>query len=148
VIAHLTSELEIRKLNPLRIFAMADVHRSEMVSFNAILACLAKIIPDLSQQFLEELPRAFEIVNLDEKLSRTDFDLLFENTSSFKLPGHSKKKKKTATHEENLTTIKLLAEACKADNVDFSQVFDESEVNFSGMAKVSILKDNFKRYIV
>jgi len=79
---------------------------------------MAKMVPDLSQQFLEELPMAFGIEDPQEKLSRADFELLFENESSIKLPVVNKKKTRLAGSQfDRMIMIKFLSEACEADDI-------------------------------
>lgn len=47
VIAYLMEELALRKLDPLRIYSMADIHRNETVSLSSVLQALCKMVNDL-----------------------------------------------------------------------------------------------------
>jgi hypothetical protein len=48
----------MRKLNPQRIFSMADHNRSSQVQFSVCLNALGKMVTDLSPEFLNEIPIA------------------------------------------------------------------------------------------
>ena len=151
IVAHLNNELQQRRINPIRFFSMADTHRNDEVTFGQIMICMTKIVPDLSQQFLQEVPMAFGIDNLEQKLTRSDFELLFDSQSSIKLPVVGKKKnRQRATDEERNVILKFLSEACKADEINPEQMFDEldRDLGFKGAVEVSALKDKFKNELI
>lgn len=58
IVFYLNGEFKMRKLNPQRIFSMADHNRSSQVQFSVCLNALGKMITDLSPEFLNEIPIA------------------------------------------------------------------------------------------
>ena len=61
MISLLNAEFKLRKLNPQRIFAMADNNRTNQVKFQVCLQALGKVVSDFSPAFLNEIPVALEI---------------------------------------------------------------------------------------
>ena len=73
LIEFLVDELKLRKINPDRIFAMADARRANKVKLRACLQALKKVIPDLSTEFLNELPPVLE-KSIDDIITKAQFD--------------------------------------------------------------------------
>jgi Ca2+-binding EF-hand superfamily protein len=103
---------------------MADIRRSGEVKFSAILEALNKILPHLTQDFLEQVPTAFEM-NYNEILTPDDFNMIFDrkaaHTAPNTVPKPSAKKvanqKKAYENNEDYTAIlKYLAQEIQKNN--------------------------------
>lgn len=81
VTAFLANQLGQKNLQPARIFAMADTQRSNSVKFSLILDTLNKILPNLTREFMDQIPYAFEMSPSD-MLSKEEFDMLFDTRSN------------------------------------------------------------------
>ena len=66
-------EMKLRKINPQRLFSMADSERANRVEFRACLDALRKMIPDLSAEFLDEIPPALG-KSMDDIITKSEFD--------------------------------------------------------------------------
>ena len=53
---YLVNELHQKGIQPARIYAMADARRSDAVQFSAILEAMHKMLPNLTQDFMEQIP--------------------------------------------------------------------------------------------
>lgn len=77
VVSYLNEQFALRKLNPLRVYSMADKGRSDQVEFRDVLVALQKLAPDLPAELVDELPNVFEVA-YSQLISREDFELLFD----------------------------------------------------------------------
>ena len=55
---------------------MADQRRNEQVKFSTILESMEKMLPNLSEDFIDQVPRAFNMMPSDI-LSKAEFEMLF-----------------------------------------------------------------------
>jgi len=72
----LNEELKLRKINPIRIFSMADAQRAQKVKVETCLGAFKKMIPDLSIEFLNEVPSALN-KSMDSFITKSEFEKAF-----------------------------------------------------------------------
>ena len=76
---YLVATFKEKGLMPARLYAMADNGRERggPVRFSAILSSMAKVLPQLAPELLDQVPYAFQLTP-DALLTREDFDMLFD----------------------------------------------------------------------
>ena len=80
---YLVATFKEKGLMPARLYAMADTRqpRGGPVRFSAILSSMAKVLPQLAPELLDQVPYAFQLTP-DALLTREDFDMLFDVRAS------------------------------------------------------------------
>ena len=73
---YIANELHQKNINPARIYSMADVRRNEQVKFSAILEAMHKMLPNLTEDLMEQIPIAFNMHHSDV-LGKAEFEMLF-----------------------------------------------------------------------
>jgi hypothetical protein len=146
----LANQLGQKNLQPARIFAMADTQRSNSVKFSLILDTLNKILPNLTREFMDQIPYAFEMSPSD-MLSKAEFDMLFDTRSNANLgPQPSALKVKNqrdamANNSADYTAIiKYFAECLQKENITPLRFFKKADRNFNQVLTVDELKDQVK----
>lgn len=114
---YLSAQLHAKNIVPARVYSMADTRRNGEVKFSAILEALNKILPHLNQDFLEQVPVAFEM-NFNEVLTPDDFNMIFDRKAAHSAPNTVPKpsatkiasaKKAYAENEDYTAILKYLA---------------------------------------
>ena len=146
IVTYLNEELRVRKLMPGRVFAMADSGRTNSVKFQECLKMLAKMIPDLSYAFLNELPIVFQLGE-EQFISKSDFEMLFADQYNQRPPSPVKKNKISRNprlQQEAMAILKFIAELFKSKQITSEDVFTRVDRRFGGVLTVYELKEGIK----
>jgi len=128
---------------------MADTQRSNSVKFSLILDALNKVLPNLTREFMDQIPYAFEMSPSD-MLSKEEFDMLFDTTSANHGPQPSALKVRNqrdamANNSADYTAIiKYFAECLHKENITALRFFKKADRNFNQVLTVDELKDQVK----
>lgn len=146
----LAGELHNKNIVPARIYSMADTRRSGEVKFSAILESMNKILPNLTPEFLEQVPLAFGM-NYGEHLSPDEFNMLFDpkSTAANTIPKPSATKVANARkaregNDEYTALLKYLAEEIKKTGDTPLRFFKMADKNFNQVLTVDEIKEHIK----
>lgn len=148
---YLTNELHQKGIAPARIYAMADSKRSNQVRFSLILDSLMKMLPNLTRDFVDQIPPVFELSPSD-LLSMEDFTMLFDNKAQIASntgPQSSAVKKrnqlaKNQGNEELTALLKYLNECIEKEGITASRLFKQADKNHNMVLTCEELRDAVK----
>jgi len=136
---YLVSVFKEKGLLPARLYAMADTRqpRGGPVRFGAILSSMAKVLPQLAPELLEQVPYAFQLTP-EALLSREDFDMLFDVRASMAGasvgPAASALKKKNQLQKggnDNIYVLKSFCEVLEKEKMSSARMFKLADSNFN-----------------
>jgi len=147
---YLSNELHQKGIAPARIYAMADSKRSNSVRLSLILDSLMKMVPNLTRDFVDNIPPVFELSPSDT-LSMEDFTLLFDNNKQISSSGPKqsavKKRNQLAKNQgnEELTTLlKYLGEIIEKEGITPARLFKMADKNHDRVLSCDELRDQVK----
>jgi len=130
---------------------MADARHSGAVKLSVLLETMQKILPNLTQEFIDHVPIAFQMNNTDV-VSPAEFDMLFnpesQQLNSVPKPSTAKlqnAKKSHASNEEYTSILKYLAECLDKEGLTPLRFFKQADRNFNQVLSVEEIKEHVKQ---
>jgi len=135
-----------------RAHSMADTRRVGTVKFSALLDSLAKLIPNLTREFLDQLPPAFGMDH-DSTVTQEEWRLMFDyNAKAPKATGpkpsatkrQNELKRSQAEQQANQAVLKYLCEVLEKEGMTPQRLFRKADKNFNQVIDVEELKELLK----
>ena len=138
---------------PERVYAMADIKHDDQVKFSALIDTLGKMMPNLTREFLDNIPPVFG-VEYDQAVSQKEWLLLFEFQASGSVGPKSSAtkrqndlKKEQAEDLANKAVLKYLYECLEKEDMTPKRLFGEADKKFRGVIDINELKDLLKKIL-
>lgn len=130
---------------------MADTRRSGAAKLSAILNVLAKLMTNLTKEFLDHIPAAYGM-SPDTLVSKEEWIMMFDYKAAQKdvgpKPSAAKRKNqqqsKKAGEQSNQQILKYLCEVMEKENMTPQRLFKQVDRDWSGVVDVQEMKEQIK----